>query len=151
MLLQKFLGEWEKIIEKKDYECLKAIYDTIKEKEEVLSSESVYKELDDQIIGFIEKEMLQGELSPYFDYFINTFQRSTLDVNVYLEKIFTDGNITPYTLGAFFKFFKEYADNLRVRKGQTFRKDRAQNFWPKSRISGDKAAGLPGKMIFLTA
>jgi hypothetical protein len=27
---------------------------------------------------------------------------------VYLEKIFTDGNITPYSLGAFFKFFKEY-------------------------------------------
>jgi hypothetical protein len=52
--------------------------------------------------------MLQGELSFYFDYFINTFQRSTLDVNVYLEKIFTDGNITPYTLSAFFKFFKEY-------------------------------------------
>jgi hypothetical protein len=27
---------------------------------------------------------------------------------VYLGKIFTDGNITPYTVGAFFKFFKEY-------------------------------------------
>lgn len=108
MLLQKFLGEWEKITEKKDYECLKAIYDTIKEKKEMLSSESVYKELDDHIIGFIEKEMLQSELSFYFDFFINAFQRSTLDVNVYLEKIFTDGNITPYTLSAFFKFFKEY-------------------------------------------
>jgi hypothetical protein len=108
MLLQKFLGEWEKITEKKDYECLKAIYDTISGKKDILSSESVYKELDNQIIGFIEKEMLQGELSFYFDYFINTFQRSTLDVNVYLEKIFTDGNITPYTLSAFFKFFKEY-------------------------------------------
>jgi len=108
MLLQKFLGEWEKLIEKKDYECLKAIYDTFKEKKEVLSQEPVYKELDNLIIGFIEKEILKGELSYYFDYFINTFQRSTLDVNVYLEKIFTDGNITPYTLGAFFKFFKEY-------------------------------------------
>jgi len=108
MLLQKFLGEWEKLTEKKDYECLKAIYDTLKEKKDVLSQESVYKELDNQIIGFIEKEILKGELSYYFDYFINTFQRSTLDVNVYLEKIFTDGNITPYTLSAFFKFFKEY-------------------------------------------
>ncbi len=108
MLLQKFLGEWEELTEKKDYECLKAIYDTVKEKKEVLSQESVYKELDNQIIGFIEKEILKGELSYYFDYFINTFQRSTLDVNVYLEKIFTDGNITPYSLGAFFKFFKEY-------------------------------------------
>jgi hypothetical protein len=108
MLLQKFFVEWEKIAEKKDYECLKAIYDTIKQKEEALSSESVYKEFGNQIIGFIEKEILQGELSFYFDYFINNFERSTLDVNVYLEKIFTDGNITPYTLSAFFKLFKEY-------------------------------------------
>jgi hypothetical protein len=53
MLLQKFLGEWEKLTEKKDYECIKAIYDTLDEKKEVLSQESLYKELDNQIIGFI--------------------------------------------------------------------------------------------------
>jgi hypothetical protein len=108
MLLQKFLNEWEKITEKKDYECLKAIYDTIKQKKDVLSSEPVYQELENKIIGFIEKEILQGELSFYFDSFIQSFERSTLDVNVYLEKMFTDGNITPYSLGAFFKFFKGY-------------------------------------------
>jgi hypothetical protein len=107
-LLKKFLNEWEKITKKKDYECLKAIHDYLKEKREELSSESVYEEISKNIIGFIEKEILKGELSFYFDYFINTFERSTLDVNVYLTKIFTDGNVTPYTIGAFFKFFKEY-------------------------------------------
>ena len=107
-VLQKLLEEWEKITEKKDYECLKAIFDTLEKKKEELSSESVYEEISNNIIGFIEMEILQGELSFYFDYFINAFERSTLNVNVYLRKIFTDGNITPYTLGAFFKFFKEY-------------------------------------------
>jgi hypothetical protein len=107
-LMEKFLKEWEKITKKKDYECLKAIYDTLEKKKEELSSESVYEEIRNNIIGFIEKEILQGEISFYFDYFINVFERSTLDVNVYLGKIFTDGNITPYTLSAFFKFFKEY-------------------------------------------
>jgi hypothetical protein len=29
-------------------------------------------------------------------------------VNVYLNKIFTEGKVTPYTLKAFFKFFKDY-------------------------------------------
>jgi hypothetical protein len=106
--LQKLLEEWEKITEKKDYECLKAFYDTLEKKKEELSSESIFKEINNNIIGFIEKEILQGEISFYFDYFINAFERSTLDVNVYLGKIFTDGNITPYTVGAFFKFFKEY-------------------------------------------
>ena len=107
-VLQKLLGEWEKITKKKDYECVKAIYDTLEKKKEKLSSESVYREMSNNITGFIEKEILQGEMSFYFDYFINAFERSTLDVNVYLKKIFTEGNITPYTLGAFFKFFKEY-------------------------------------------
>lgn len=107
VLLQRFLGEWENIAKMKDYECVKAIYETIKEKED-LSSESIFKEFDKKILSFIEKEMLRGELSFYFDYFINAYASSTFDVNVYLEKIFTDGNITPYTLNAFFKFFKEY-------------------------------------------
>jgi hypothetical protein len=107
-VLQKLLEEWKKITEKKDYECLKAIYDTLEKKKEELSSESVYEEISNNIIGFIEKEILQGEISFYFDYFINAFERSTLDVNKYLGKIFTDGNVTPYSLGAFFKFFKEY-------------------------------------------
>lgn len=107
-VLQKLLEEWEKITEKKDYECLKAIFDTLEKKKEDLSSESVYEEIINKIIGFIEKEIFQGELSFYFDYFINAFKRSTLDVNVYLRKIFTEKNVTPYTLSAFFKFFKEY-------------------------------------------
>lgn len=107
-ILQRLLEEWKKITEKKDYECLKAIFDTLEKKKEELSSESVYEEISTNIIGFIEMEILQSEMSFYFDYFINAFERSTLDVNVYMRKIFTDGNITPYTLSAFFKFFKEY-------------------------------------------
>ena len=107
-VLQKLLGEWEKITETKDYECIKAIYDTLEKKKEGLSLESVFEEANNKITGFIEKEILRGEISVYFDYFINAFEKSTFDVNVYLRKIFTDGNITPYSLGAFFKFFKEY-------------------------------------------
>jgi hypothetical protein len=107
-VLQKLHKEWEKITEKKDYECLKAIHDTLKEKKEELSSEPLYEEICNMIIGFIEKEILQGGISFYFDYFIKAFDRSTSDVNVYLKKIFSEKNATPYTLSAFFKFFKEY-------------------------------------------
>jgi hypothetical protein len=108
VVLQKLIGEWEKIAEKKDYECIKAIYDTLEKKKEELSSESVFKELRNNIIEFIEKEILHGEISVYFEYFINAFKKSAFDVNAYLGKIFTDGNITTYSIGAFFKFFKEY-------------------------------------------
>ncbi len=107
-LLKKLQNEWDKITEQKDYECLKAIYDILKEKKEELSSEPIYEEMNTHIIRYIERAILQGELSLYFEYFINAFERSTLDVNVYLERIFSDGNVTPYILRGFFKFFKEY-------------------------------------------
>jgi len=107
LLLKKFLGEWKNVVEMKDYECLKAVCESIEDKEG-LSQEPVYIELENHVREFIEREILEGELSFYFDYFINNFQKSALDVNVYLEKLFTEGNITPYALGAFFKFFKEY-------------------------------------------
>jgi hypothetical protein len=107
-VLHKLLKEWERIAEKKDYECLKAIYDTLQEKKDIISSEPEFEEILNKIIGFIEKKILQSEISFYFDYFINAFEKSTLDVNVYLGKIFTEQNVTPYTLSAFFKFFKEY-------------------------------------------
>jgi hypothetical protein len=107
-LLKKLIDEWEKITEQKDYECLKAIYDVLKERKEELASEAAYNDINTHIVEFIERAILQGELSLYFEYFINAFEKSNLDVNVYLEKIFTDGKATPYILRSFFKFFKEY-------------------------------------------
>ncbi len=107
-LLEKLLKEWESIVKEKDYECIKAIYDILKDKKEELASESIHDEMNAHIVEFIERAILQGELSLYFEYFINAFERSTLDVNVYLEKIFTDKKVTPYILLGFFKFFKEY-------------------------------------------
>ena len=74
-VLQKLYGEWERITEKKDYECLKAIYDTLEKKKTELSSESVYAEISNNIIGFLEKQILQGEISVYFDYFISLTEK----------------------------------------------------------------------------
>jgi hypothetical protein len=108
VILGKLLEQWEKITAQNDYECLKALYDTMENKKEALSSEPIFEEIRNKIIGYIERVILQGKISFYFDYFINVFEKSTLDVNVYLGKIFTDGNATPYSISAFFKFFKEY-------------------------------------------
>lgn len=107
-LLKKLHKELEKTAEENDYECLKAIYDILKEKKDELAPESIYGEMNTLIVGYIERAILQGELSLYFEYFINAFERSTLDVNIYLEKIFTDKKVTPYILHGLFKFFKEY-------------------------------------------
>jgi hypothetical protein len=107
-LLKMIFEEWENISEQKDYECLKAVYDILQTKKDELSNDPNYSKMKNKIVNFIERMILQGELSFYFESFINSIDKSTFDVNIYLEKIFTEGKITPYTLKAFFKFFKEY-------------------------------------------
>ncbi len=107
-LLKMIFEEWENISEQKDYECLKALYDILKTKKDELSKYPEYAKMNNKIANFIERTILQGELSFYFEFFINSIDKSTLDVNVYLDKIFTEGKVTPYTLKAFFKFYKEY-------------------------------------------
>ena len=107
-LLKMVFEEWENIIEQKDYECLKALYDILKSEKENLSKNPEYTKMNIRIVNFIERTILQGELSFYFEFFINSIDKSTYDVNVYLDKIFTESKVTPYTLKAFFKFFKEY-------------------------------------------
>jgi hypothetical protein len=64
--------------------------------------------MNNKIVNFIERRILEGELSFYFEFFVNSIDKSTFDVNVYLDRLFTDGNVTPYTVKAFFNFFKEY-------------------------------------------
>lgn len=108
ILLKMIFAEWGNISEQKDYECLKAIYDILETMKEELSNDPDYTKMNNKIVNFIERTILEGELSFYFDFFINSIDKSTLDVNVYLDKIFTERKVTPYTLNAFFKFFKEY-------------------------------------------
>jgi hypothetical protein len=106
--LKMIFEEWKDIVEQKDYEYLKALYDILKTRKAELYVNPDYAKMKNKIVNFIEHRILEGELSFYFEFFVNSIEKSTLDVNVYLDKIYTEGKVTPYTLKAFFKFFKEY-------------------------------------------
>jgi hypothetical protein len=107
-LLEQIYTEWDEITEQKDFEYIQHLYKVISEQdEEVLSDPKVKKHLS-MLVGFVEHCILEGEVLDSFDYFIDQLKESTLDVNTYLERIFTDGKISPPILKAFFKFFKEY-------------------------------------------
>jgi hypothetical protein len=107
-LLHTFMKWWEHIREEQDYECMKSLYQILSEKKQEMGLNSDYSDIMLELQSFIEKAVLEGELSLYFEYFINNFEHSVFDVNAYLEGIFQQGCVTPYTLKAFFKFHKEY-------------------------------------------
>jgi hypothetical protein len=106
--MSMILGEWETIKEQKDLEYIKYIFDVLDEKDKEIRADPNIKMYISKMVGFIEHSILEGDLLLEFDYFIENLKESTLDVNTYLERIFTDGKISPYILKAFFKFFKEY-------------------------------------------
>ncbi len=106
--MANIFGDWDTIKEQKDLEYLKYVFEVLYEKDKEILADSKIKLFISKIVGFVEHSILEGELLLEFDYFIENLKESTLDVNTYLERIFTDGKISPYILKAFFKFFKEY-------------------------------------------
>lgn len=104
----KIFNEWEATKEDNDLEYIQYVVEVLNEKDEATLADQQIKLYLSKMMGFMEHSILEGEHSLQFDYFIENMKESTLDVNVYLERIFTDGKISLYILKAFFKFFKEY-------------------------------------------
>ncbi len=107
-LLNDLANRWEKIKEARDYESLKVFHQVLTQKAEQIGEDDLYQKVMSELREYVERSLLEGELSLFFEYFVNNFTGSAFDVNVYLDKIFSEGKVTPYTLKAFFKFFKEY-------------------------------------------
>jgi hypothetical protein len=106
--MARIFGEWDTIKEQKDLQFIQYSLDVLNEKDDTILADTKIKLYISKMVGFVEHSILEGDLLLEFDYFIENLKESTLDVNTYLERIFTDGKISPYILKAFFKFFKEY-------------------------------------------
>jgi len=107
-LLKRILDQWDRITQERDFEYLKVLYDDLEKRGHAVSSEQVYKTLRSRLAEFVENAILEGDLNLYLEYFISRFDHSAHEVNVYLDKIFTEGKVTPYILKAYFKFHTEY-------------------------------------------
>ena len=106
-ILTRILEEWDDIKETGDFEYLKNLATTLKEKDSGFSSETIAIKTNKMIAVFVEKAVLGGQTSPYFSLFLDTMEQSSLGVNDYLQRVFSEGKITPYILQFFFKFFSD--------------------------------------------
>lgn len=102
------LEEWNTIRSDRDYEFLKLLYEFLMGNEGDGEGAKIRKMLLDKIKEFIENSILMGEMSLYFDYFIQNFKTSGKNINVYLSTIFESERVTPYIFQALFRFFIEY-------------------------------------------
>ena len=102
------LKEWEPICQYEDYEYLKLFYKTLLLKLELFNLERSLQDMLLKIANFIEKSIIDGKISLYFEYFLKNLKKSTLDVNTYLETIFIKRKTSIYIIKAYFHFFIEY-------------------------------------------
>lgn len=107
LLLTHILEEWDDIRESGDFEYLKNLATTLRGENGGFSSETIAIKTNKLITDFVEKAVLMGQASPYFDFFMNGMEQSSLGVNDYLQKIFSETKITPFILQFFFKFFSD--------------------------------------------
>ncbi len=107
-LLKQILDQWDRIQKERDFEFLKVLYEALAARNRDLASDPVYKQITFRLAEFVERSILDGNLSLYLEHFINRLDKSVFEVNMYLDKIFTEAKITPYILKAYFKFHTEY-------------------------------------------
>jgi hypothetical protein len=100
--------EWDEITAKRDYTFLQCLLAVLKQKEQSLGSEAAYINMVLAISEFVEKSILDENTDPELEHLILSFEKSALDVNTYLERMFTDEKISPLILKAYFRFFTEY-------------------------------------------
>ena len=106
-LLTHILEEWDEIRETEDFEFLKNLAPTLKQENSGFSSETIAIKTNKLITDYVEKAVLRGQSSPYFDFFMESMEQSALGVNDYLQRVFSENMITPFILQFFFKFFSD--------------------------------------------
>lgn len=106
-LLTYILEEWEEIKTGADFEYMKNLSASLKRKDGGFSSDALVIKTNKLIADYVEKAVLNGQSSLYLDYFFETMEQSTVGVNAYLQRIFSDQKVTPSILHYFFKFFSD--------------------------------------------
>jgi len=106
-LLAAILGEWESIIQDKDFEFLKSLFELLEKKADALSADPLFGKIRAELTDFIEKSILKGEDRAELNYFVQRLPRSALGFNYYLETIFGEKKVTPTILRTFFQLFSD--------------------------------------------
>jgi hypothetical protein len=100
--------EWDEIVSDRDFVYLSCLLDVLGRKKQSLGSEASYTNMTLAIAEFVERSVLEEKTEPELEDLIRRFDKSVFDVNIYLERIFTDEKISPLILRAYFRFFTEY-------------------------------------------
>lgn len=113
LICECLLKESAEIIEKKDLEYIKLLFEAIEVKiNDDAALVGVFAELNKAIGGFIEKECFEENESQELKDIAEKLNISFLGFDYYLNKIFNEGKINGSVLKLLFRFFPENLSNI---------------------------------------
>ncbi len=106
LILDKLYKELESIFKEKELRALKYLADVLKKKKKEESHHvNLFRELDKLIANFIESSIWDETPPEGLGYLTDTLEKTSLNADFYLNKIFIEKKITPLGLKLFFRFF----------------------------------------------
>lgn len=106
LILEKLSGELEAAAAEKDFSYLKNSLDLLnKKKSEGPDLSRIFEKLINQINESVEQITWEKDIPSGLEYFLDNLPRSTLNAQIYLNKIFEENIINPLVLKLFFRFF----------------------------------------------
>lgn len=107
-IVEKISQDWDKIIKTRDWDYLKYLLDILeKKKKEEPHFKDIFEGFNKRFTNFIESLAWEIEAPPELASFIDALEVSSLNFNLYLERIFNENKVSPYILKLFLKFFPQ--------------------------------------------
>jgi hypothetical protein len=97
-------AEWDNLSKQEGYGLFIKLHEIIRQKKQAAPIPAV-EELSSRIDNFIENLIWQETVPKDLIVFIDKLERTTLDFNAYVHKIFNEGKVNRYALRLLFRFF----------------------------------------------
>ena len=111
-VVDRILAMWGEIAGRRDFEYLTCLQDILLAKRAAFSEWPAFRKAEDALGECVENAVLGGEASPFFSRLISGLPESRLGLEAYLDRIFSQGRLSPFILRAYYRFFNEQMDRF---------------------------------------
>ncbi len=108
LVVEKMTEEIDRVLGDRDFEYLSYLFDICgKRKKEDPSLADLFEKIEGRITNLIENLVFREDIQQDIEYFIDALQKSSLNVDFYLNKVFNEDKVNPNILKLFLRFFPQ--------------------------------------------
>lgn len=139
LILERAAEEWEGVLEENDWDFVARLLEICRLRKEDITFKVSFEPVKIKMASSLEKACLERELAPELKSFLDGLEKSSLDKDYYLGRMFGAGSVHPQALSCFFRFFPQdsavFIENLKKKSGDL----------EFLKVMIDGLSGVPGK------